>query len=46
MVRHHFDPPKIEDYLTEDDYEEAMEEWEWAEEEYAEECRERRMLRD
>lgn len=42
MVRHHFDPPKMSDYETEEEYEQALEDWEWAEEEYADACRERR----
>ena len=38
---YHFNPPKRENYRTEEEYEEALEEWEWAEE-----CRERRLLED
>lgn len=33
---YHFNPPKRENYRTEEEYEEALEEWEWAEDEYAE----------
>ena len=43
---YHFNPPKRENYRTEEEYEEALEEWEWAEDEYAEVCRERRLLED
>ena len=43
---YHFNPPKRENYSTEEEYEEALEEWELAEDEYAEECRERRLLED
>ena len=43
---YHFNPPKRENYRTEEEYEEALEEWEWAEDEYAEACRERRLLED
>ena len=43
---YHFNPPQRENYRTEEEYEEALEEWEWAEDEYAEECRERRLLED
>ena len=41
---YHFNPPKQEDYNTDQEYEKALEEWESAEDEYAEECRERRLL--
>ena len=30
---YHFNPPKRENYRTEEEYEEALEEWEWAEDE-------------
>lgn len=33
---YHFNPPKRENYRTDEEYEEALEEWEWAEDEYAE----------
>lgn len=33
---YHFKPPKPEDYNTEEEYEKALEEWESAEDEYAE----------
>lgn len=41
MIRNHFKVPRIEDYKTEEEYQEAMDEWAWAEEEYAEARRER-----
>lgn len=31
-----FDPPKEEDYLSEEDYQDAVNAWETAEDEYAE----------
>lgn len=46
MSFYHWQPPKEEDYETEEEFLEAYEAWERAEDEYAEECRERRLLED
>lgn len=41
MSYHHFTPPNPEDYLTEEDYQDALECWESAEDDWADECIER-----
>lgn len=42
MSFYHWQPPKVEDYSTEEEFQEAYEAWERAEDDYAEECMERR----
>lgn len=42
MSFYHWQPPKEEDYGTEEEFLEAYEAWERAEDDYAEECMERR----
>ena len=42
MSYYHWQPPKEEDYETEEEFLEACNAWERAEDEYAEECMERR----
>lgn len=41
---HHFDPPRKDDYPTEDDYQEAVAAWESAEDDYADEYMERQRM--
>lgn len=46
MSFYHWQPPKEEDYRTEDEFLEAYEAWERAEDDYAEECMERRRYKE
>ena len=46
MSFYHWQPLKVEDYSTEEEFQEAYDAWERAEDEYAEEYRERRLLED
>lgn len=42
MGYYHFNPPVREEYDTDEDYQDALKMWEWAQEGYEEECHERR----
>lgn len=41
---YHFNPPRPEDYLTDDEYQDAVAAWENAEDDYVEEYMERKRM--